>query len=87
MPIYYGSGGITCRTMRKAKQPLAKPNEGRRAVVCVETGEVFLNLTQAVMTYGGSIETLRAALNHERAEAFGLHWEWSEPGKLYQKRS
>lgn len=90
MPYCYGNGGGYGRFLERREQQLATPKEGRRAVVCVDTGEVYLSCNAAAQVMGGNSymrESIRQCCNHERPEAYGLRWEWSEPGKLYQAKS
>lgn len=87
MPYCYGNSAGYGRYMERREQPLANPEKGRRAVVCVETGEAYLNPTRAASVYRCEPSAIRDCCDHKRPKAGGLSWEWSEPGTFVQKKS
>lgn len=51
---------------------------GVKAVVCVETGDVFLSMTDACNTYGISNTHLTSVCKHRRQSACGLSWRYAD---------
>ena len=86
MYCYANSGGKG-RYIERRAQPPADPSKERRAVVCVDSGEVYWNVTQAASVYRCAPKTVRDCCEGKRERAGGQRWEWSEPGKLWQEKS
>ena len=51
-------------------------NGSPREVVCIETGEVFANATQAGKSTGIARQHINACCNGKRKSAGGYHWQY-----------
>lgn len=51
-------------------------NGSPREVVCIETGEVFANATQAGKAIGTARQNITACCNGKRKSAGGKHWKY-----------
>lgn len=88
-----GDGGPGCKPTeetRKKKSDNGKLNPPskscialgnaavRRAVICEETGDVFMSITDASNTYGISQTHLSACCRGRRKSGGGLHWKYAD---------
>ena len=57
---------------------IGSPNDigSPREVVCIETGEVFANATQAGKAIGTARQNINACCNGKRKSAGGKHWKY-----------
>ena len=51
-------------------------NDSPREIVCIETGEVFANATQASKATGIARQHIGACCNGKRKSAGGYHWQY-----------
>lgn len=62
--------GVTQETREKLRNAFGK------AVVCIETGEVFSSITAAAKSIGKDKTTISAVLHGRNQTAGGFHWEY-----------
>ena len=51
-------------------------NDSPREIVCIDTGEVFANATQASKATGIARQSIGACCNGKRKSAGGYHWQY-----------
>ena len=64
-----------------------KNGRSKKPVVCVETGRVYDSIAQAATAVGITASSVSLAVNGLYQTAAGYHWEYAEPGVIYQPRA